>query len=289
MSAGSTPADDTRSWLEGGQGRAVVFLHGYPLTREIFRPQLEPISREYHAVLLDLPGYGRAEGQPVPETLAGFADHVHDFLTERFPAPVVLVGHSFGGYIALEMWRRHPERVGALVLTDTRSQPDTPEARQKRLATAKRLEEPGERLDAAEIVRGLLAPATLTGDRRLVDHLQEIVANVPASTVIATLRAIAERPDLTPVLSTIRVPTLVVWGEEDQLIPPSQSQSMVQQISGSVGVGIPRAGHLPSLESPEALSQALDTFLARVGPASSGYSGPEPRGGRYAAPDRHRP
>lgn len=262
------PSDSSPRWTERGRGRPVVFLHGYPLTHEIFSPQLESISRAYHVVLLDFPGYGLAQGQPIPRSLTGFADFVHDLLAERFPGPVSLVGHSFGGYVALELARKHPEQLASLVLADTRARADTPVAREKRLATAKRLEEPREHLDPGEVVRGLLARSTWSNDRALVERLTEMVAGVASRTIIATLRAIADRPDLTPILSTVHVPTLVIWGEEDQLIPPAESQEIVAHVVGCRGVGIPSAGHLPSLESPAAFSGAILAHLEQLGPAS---------------------
>lgn len=246
----------------------MVFLHGYPLTHEIFEPQLETMARDHHAILLDLPGYGRAAEQPVPESLSGFADRVHEFLAERFSTPVALLGHSFGGYIALELMRKHPEQLDALILANTRSTPDGTEAREARLATAKRLEDPAEHLDAGAVAKTLVAPATFESNRALVDRLRTIVSGVPSRTVVATLRAIAGRSDLTPVLSRIQVPTLVIWGEEDRLIPPAQSQSMVSLLPGGRGIGLPGAGHLPSLETPDAFSRAVLELLRRSGSSS---------------------
>lgn len=252
--------------IERGKGRPVVFLHGYPLSHEIWQPQLETLSTRHRVVLLDLPGYGLAQEWPVPDSLSGCAEIVHRTLARRFASPVVVVGHSFGGYVALELFRNHPEQFQALVLTNTRSEPDGAEAREKRLATAKRLEDPSQGLDVEETARGLLSPKTWEGAGPLPETVRRIVRNVPSRTIIGTLKAIAGRADLTPVLSTIHVPALVVWGEEDRLIPPAQSRSMVARVRGSSGVGIPEAGHLPSLEAPETFARAMDELLGRLSP-----------------------
>jgi 3-oxoadipate enol-lactonase len=254
------------SWpaLERGQGTPVVFLHGYPLNHEMWLPQLERLSARCRVVLLDLPGYGLARADPVPDTLSGFAESVHQSLSQHLPKRTVVVGHSFGGYVALELFRTHSDDFEALVLTNTRSEADAPEAREKRLATARRLEDPKETLDVEATVRGLFAPATWQAGDRVVDIARAMVRSAPAPTVIHTLRAIARRPDLTPVLSAISVPTLVIWGEEDQLIPPAQTRSMVTLIAGATGVGVPRAGHLPSLEAPGPFGEALENFLGHL-------------------------
>lgn len=270
MSDPATPIPVTSGWIDKGQGPPVVFLHGYPLTHEIFLPALEHISRTHHVYLLDLPGYGLSRGQEVPQTLGGFAEAVHEFLTARFRAPVAVLGHSFGGYVLLELLRTHPRDVGSIILADTRSQPDSPEARDKRLETARQLEAAEKRLDPAEVSRALFAPATLTRAPSLVRQVQDVVAGVPSRTVIWSLRAIAGRTDLTPVLAEVRVPALVLWGEEDHLIPPEQSRSMVPHLRGCQTAVISGAGHLPFLEAPEDFSRAALRFLEGVGPLPSG-------------------
>jgi pimeloyl-ACP methyl ester carboxylesterase len=256
--------DATWPVVERGHGKPVVFLHGYPLNHAMWEPQLEGLSAGHHVVLLDLPGYGLAQDSPVPETLSGFAESVHHTLARRFSAPAVVVGHSFGGYVALEWFRHHPEQFQALVLTNTRSEPDSAEAREKRLATARRLENPGQHLDVEETARGVLAPATWEAGGLVPNTVRAMVRSAQSRTIIGTLKAIAGRPDLTPVLPTITVPTLVIWGEEDTLIPPAQSRSMVPRIRASSGVGIPGAGHLPSLEAPAPFGNALVDLLGRL-------------------------
>jgi 3-oxoadipate enol-lactonase len=249
---------------ERGSGRPVVFLHGYPLNHEMWTAQLEGLSGVCHVVLPDLPGYGLEGSSPVPDTLSGFAEAVHARLMGRTLTPAVIVGHSFGGYIALELFRAHPEDFSGLVLTNTRSGADSPEAREKRLATIQRLADPSQHLDIEATARTLVAPATWEAGGRAVDIVLGMVRSASSSTIVGTLRAIAGRSDLTPVLSTVRVPTLVLWGEQDQLIPPAQTKSMVDRIPGSTGVNFPSAGHLPSVETPDAFDLALTDFLKRL-------------------------
>jgi 3-oxoadipate enol-lactonase len=249
---------------ERGTGRTVVLLHGYPLNHNIWTRQLESLSSDHHVVALDLPGYGLAAEDRVPETLSGFAEAVRDRLTRRFRGPVVLAGHSFGGYIALELIRTHPEVVEGLLLANTRSDPDTPEAREKRLATVRRVEDPAQGLDVDATAKGLVAPEEWESKGPAAQAAREIVAHAPPAAVVGSLKAMADRPDLTPMLGDIRVPTLVVWGEEDQLIPTAQTRSMVARIPSSRGVGIPGAGHLPCLERPDAFNHAASGLLERL-------------------------
>jgi 3-oxoadipate enol-lactonase len=263
-------SEESSKWpaLERGSGPAIVFLHGYPLNHSMWTPQLEDLSFSHHVILLDLPGYGLAGDWPVPDTLSGFAESVHRTLVERFSTPVAIAGHSFGGYVAMQLYRDHPEQFRALILTNTRSEPDTSEAKEKRLALASHLEDPSHGLDVDEVARGLVAPATWHMGGPVVESVRFMVRDARSATIRETLRAIANRPDSTPVLSSVRVPSLVVWGAEDRLIPPQQTQLMVPRIPGSMGVSIAGAGHLPSLEQPQVFTGVVRDFLSRV-PATS--------------------
>lgn len=257
-----------RMWpaVERGKGRTVVFLHGYPLNHAMWEPQLNSISNDHRVVLLDLAGFGLAADEPAPESLRDFSEKVFLTLAARFPIDVVVVGHSFGGYIALQLYRDHPGLLSGLILSNTRANPDSVEARQKRLDTVRRLGEPGQTLDVDGTARALLAPAHWQGGGALVESVRSMVREAPIPAIRGALTAIANRPDLRPVLPTISIPTLVLWGEDDQLIPPAESKSMVGEIPGSEGVGIPGSGHLPSMESPELFDQAVAQFLRRSTP-----------------------
>jgi pimeloyl-ACP methyl ester carboxylesterase len=255
--------------VERGTGRTIVLLHGYPLNHDIWARQLETLSTDHRVVALDLPGYGLAADQPVPDTLSGFAETVHRELARRFPDPVVLAGHSFGGYIVLELMRTHPEVAEALLLANTRSGADPPEVREKRLETVRQVEDPERGLDVDATAKGLVAPAEWTSNGPAAQAAREIVRRAPRAAVVGSLKAMARRPDLTPVLGEIGVPTLVVWGEADQLIPTDQTRSMVARIPSSRGVGIAGAGHLPCLERPDEFNAATTELLGRLGDAAA--------------------
>jgi 3-oxoadipate enol-lactonase len=257
------PSDAARPWIERGGGPPVVFLHGYPLDHRMWESQLVRFSDSHRVVLLDLPGYGLARAEEPADSLARAAEAVDRRLREVGSGPFVVVGHSFGGYVALELFHRHPEHFAHLVLTNTRSTADPADVREKRLATARRLEQPSEGLDIDEVARGLLSPAAWVAGGELRETVRSMVREAPVPTVRATLRALANRPDLTEVLPTIRVPTLVLWGEADRLIPPPESRSMLDQLPRGTGVGLPGVAHLPSLEGPELFGRALADFLGQ--------------------------
>src|SRR5580692_11133478 len=130
-----------------GTGAPIVFLPGYPLDHRIWSEQLSGLSDANEVVLIDLPGFGADWRTKSPETLAGFTEAVADTLLSGRQHPATIVGHSFGGYIALQLYLDHSELFDRLVLVSTRSTPDTPDQQAKRLAAAQRLEGPKEGLD----------------------------------------------------------------------------------------------------------------------------------------------
>jgi pimeloyl-ACP methyl ester carboxylesterase len=250
-----------------GHGPSVVFLPGYPLDHRIWNEQLTALSDDHTVVLVDLPGFGADWRTTAPETLTGFAESVADTLLSGRQRPATIVGHSFGGYIALKMYLDHSELFDRLVLVSTRSTSDTPEQRAKRLAAAQALEGPDRHLDVEATVRGLVAEASWEASSSAVRVAREAVASVRADSARGALRAMASRPDLTPVLRDVKVPTLVLWGTADRLIPPAETEAMVSIVPQATGIGIPGAGHLPMLETAERFNSALRGFLGGRPPA----------------------
>lgn len=259
VSANVLPHDDR------GGGDPVVLLHGYPLNRSIWASQLDAFQATNRVIALDLPGFGQANALPTPEDIWTLGDQVSASIADLASPPAVLVGHSFGGYLALQIAQDHPERVRALVLVSTRSEADTDEARAKRLATISRLRGEGPGPYSVETARALLSP-THAVDAELFPKVLAAVRSAPVSAMVPTLLAMANRPDYSEFAATLKVPTLVVWGEEDRTIAPETTKKLIQQIPKAKGAPIAKAGHLPFLENPTVFNQAVQAFLSSLPP-----------------------
>lgn len=244
-----------------GAGNPIVLLHGFPLHRGIWKGQLDPLAVGHRVIALDLPGYGQASTLRAPESLEGITAVVDASVHAIASPPAVVVGHSLGGYVALHRYADHPERVRALVLTSTRTEPESEPSVAQRHATIARLRQEGPGGFAVETARNLLAPANAS-NADLFPVVLQMVRSAPVPAMISSLLALANRPDLSDLLPEVRAPTLVVWGEQDRTIPPEQTKKLVKAIPGAKGVGIPGAGHLPFLENPAAFNQAVLEFLS---------------------------
>jgi len=254
----------TIGYESSGEGPAVIFLHAFPLHRSMWTPQVEALRGTVRTVALDFRGFGESELPTPAFSLADLADDVVGAARALGIARAVVVGLSMGGYVAFRVVDRFPEFVRALLLADTRAEPDTPEARARRLLLADRAEREGVSA-LADFVQGLLGPTTKAERPEVVGRVREIIGEPDPRALAAALRAMADRPDSRPLLPAIGVPTLVLVGEEDGLTTPDSARVIAGGIRGSTLMVIPRAGHLSNLEAPEAFTAELLAFVRAVG------------------------
>ena len=192
-------------------------------------------------------------------------------LLAQAPARFALAGHSMGGRVALEVMRIAPERVTHLGLFDTGHLPKPAGAAgdeevRKRMALLAIARERGVRAMAAEWVKGMVAPLRL-GDQPLMDSILDMFERKSTDTFERQLRALIQRPDATPVLQQIQVPTLVLCGALDAWSPPVQHQAIADVIPARPAVvSIPDCGHMAMQERPEAVVQAMRQWLALESP-----------------------
>jgi pimeloyl-ACP methyl ester carboxylesterase len=250
-------------WKEAGSGRdAVLFVHGFPLTGALWEDELAEAASGWRYLAPDLPGFGGSPALPeMPLTMDLLADLLATFLDEQRLERAVVCGLSMGGYIAFALWRRHPQRVRALVLTSTRAGPDTPDTRRGRYERAARVRAEGTHAVTEPMVPQLLSEATRRERPEIVARLRGIMNRVTVEGLAGVLEGVAERPDSTPTLATINVPTLVLAGEDDTISPPEEMRALADAIPGAVFRMLPGAGHLTPLEAPDAFNAELRAFL----------------------------
>jgi 3-oxoadipate enol-lactonase len=247
------------SYREFGEGAPVVLLHAFPLDGRMFEPQAEAFAGRL--VVPDFPGFGRSPRAPAQPDVRYYAEGVRGLLDRLESERVVLGGVSMGGYVVFECLRLFPERVSGLILANTRPEPDSEEMRENRKKMARRVAEEGvEALIELQIPR-LLAPSTLENNKRVVEKVRTMILESNPNGIVAALGAMRERPDSTPLLGKIEVPTLVIGGEEDEICTPEVMGAMAEKIPDSRHVTLPGAGHLSNLEAPKGFNAALKELL----------------------------
>jgi 3-oxoadipate enol-lactonase len=247
-----------------GAGPAVLFLHAFPLNLRMWDAAARALEGTHQAVRFDARGFGGTPPGDGLLTMEKIADDAVALLDHLGLSRVVVCGLSMGGYAAFALMRRHPERVRALVLADTRTAPDSAEAKKSRSVQADTVRSEG----PAGIADGFLQKAVGDTTRKerpeVVARVREMILTASSRGIVDALAGLAARADSGPTLREIKVPTLVVCGTEDALTPVADSEAIHHGIPGSRLDLIPRAGHLPALENPPAFNAALAGFLATV-------------------------
>ncbi|MFJ7215779.1 alpha/beta fold hydrolase [Amycolatopsis sp. NPDC098790] len=252
-------------------GQPVLLVHGHPFDRSLWRPQAEHLAERGHRVVTpDLRGYGDSKSgdSETGDTKTGldvFAQDLVELADHLRLASFVLGGLSMGGQIVMQLTKDHPGRVAALLLADTFPGLDTQVAKQARYDTADRITEEGMERYADELLPKMISKQTRETRPDVEAHVRRMMTHAPAEGAAAALRGRAERPDYTPALRHIDVPTLVVVGSEDEFTPVADAELIHREIPGSTLVVVEGAGHLPNLERETEFNDALDTFLTSSG------------------------
>jgi pimeloyl-ACP methyl ester carboxylesterase len=210
-----------------------------------------------------LRGFGES-ARDNPGGVDGYADDAAALLDALDVERAVIAGLSMGGYAALAFWRRHRARVRALVLCDTKATADSEAARGARLEMQALVAERGSMAVANQMIAGMVGRTTREKNPELVDELHRMMSLAPVQGIVDALDALRTRPDSTPTLATIDVPTLIVVGDEDVLTPVKDARTMHLAITGSRLEVIAGAGHVSNMERPATFNHALSEFLVSL-------------------------
>jgi pimeloyl-ACP methyl ester carboxylesterase len=209
----------------------------------------------------DLRVVGHSLGEAAQGGMKEFAHDLAALLDSLNIDQVVLCGLSMGGYIAFEMVRRYRQRLRGLILCNTRAETDSPDGRLARDHLIALVRESGREALAEHMLPKLLAPGSLETLPAVVEHVQAMMLRNHETGIIDALIAMKHRADASPLLGDIDVPTLVVAGEADQLIPMERARAMSAAIPDARFTLIPASGHLAPLEQPITTSRVLSGFL----------------------------
>jgi 3-oxoadipate enol-lactonase len=237
----------------------LLLIHAWPVDARMWEPQREAV-RDVPVVAPHLPGFGGTQPDGEVLTMRAATDRVLAELDAAGMERAVVGGLSLGGYVAFEVWRTARDRVAGLVLANTRAVADAPEGAEGRRALATRLRSEGNVLvDEPPPLLSEHAPDDLWS------RVRRWIADQPAEAIASAALGMAERPDSTPDLATIDVPTLAITSTGDRLIPPAITAEMAGQIPGARLQTIEGAGHLSNVEGSDAFSEALLEHLEFCG------------------------
>ena len=245
-----------------GTGLPVVLLHAFPLSSAMWLAQREGLARACRVITPDLRGFGGSRLGDDEPSLDLMADDVARVLDAEGVARAVIGGLSMGGYVTMAFCRRHPDRVLGVILAATKASPDTDAARGNRERVAREVLADGSDVLVREVLPGLTGPTTRQRRAMVSGRVKGLVQSAPPQAVAWAQRAMAGRPDSFDTLAGLKVPALVLAGEEDELAPPSDARAMAEAVPEGRLEVIPEAGHLIAVEQPEAFNDAVTRFLS---------------------------
>lgn len=242
----------------------IIFIHGFPLNKSMWNPQMEAFKNEYRVIAYDIRGHGKSEPGEMDFSMNLFAIDLIHLMDAFYIQKAILCGLSMGGYIALNAIENYPNRFSALVLCDTNCMADPASVIDNRLQTIRELQDEGPEKYADESLQKLFAPDSFTKHVYEVESVRKMIVKTPVHSIINTLRALLTRNESCSKLHEIKIPVLVMVGGQDTITPPSKAQLIHEKTPHSILEIIPDAGHLSNLENPTVFNEKLRKFLYSI-------------------------
>ena len=247
-----------------GHGPAMMLVHGYPLSGELFSRNRAVLARRYTVVTPDLRGFGSST---TPDTKGGVELYAKDMLAVMDHLSIkraIIGGMSMGGPVVLEMYREAPQRFRGMVLIDSTSFPANDVEKAQWPGFGKQARDKGVASMIPVLMPQMLTTKTRTGDPALVKYIGGIVKKGSANAAVGGGDTLASRPDSRPTLAHVKVPVLFLVGSDDPIYPVEMNQKMHQDTPGSRLVVVPGAAHAAIIEKPEACNRAIEAWASTV-------------------------
>ncbi|HZV82192.1 MAG TPA: alpha/beta fold hydrolase [Geobacteraceae bacterium] len=247
-----------------GTGLPLLLIHGFPLSRRIWAPQLEELQGTFRIIAPDLRGFGESDVPEGPYSMDIFADDMIGLLDHLGIDRAAVCGMSMGGYILLNMLDRYPQRVRAACFMVTRGGADDVAGKERRLFLAREVLAKGPQVVTDAFSKILFSSRAGDEEADLIGEVSRIMAQTSTQGLAGGLLAMRERPDYTSRLADFRIPSLVIGAELDQAIPPAESRLLAERLPDARLVLVPDAGHMAGMENPAVVNRELHRFLTAI-------------------------
>jgi len=254
-----------------GSGGPVILLHSFLCSGEMWREQVEPLAEKWQVINVDARGHGSSGPVLEPFSIYDMVDDATAVLDAAGVQRAVWAGLSIGGMVGLRAALREPDRVAGLALLDTDAGTEPFWRRIEYRALGTVTATLGTRFVARQIVRRMFGPTTRRQQPDLVSEWSQRFVDAHVPSMLNTLRALLERDDLAPHLSSIELPALVLVGDEDAALPPDRARALAAALPQATYREVPGAGHLSALERPDTVTSTLQAYLDEVYSSASPF------------------
>lgn len=247
-----------------GHGHPIFLIHGYPLSNKLFDKNRQALESQYEVITLDQRGYGQSKAPTANATIKTYAQDALAVLDKLQVKKAIIGGMSMGGPVVLEMYREAPQRFAGMILMDTTAVPANAAEAGLWNGVAKLVQQKGVDQLPPVLIKDMLTGKTRMNDQQLVDTMKGIVKSASKNGAIAGAKALANRPDAQPTLSTIRVPTLIIVGVQDTIYPMSMAKDMQKAIPNAKLAMIDGAAHAAVIEKPKQVNTAIQNWAQQI-------------------------
>lgn len=245
----------TLAYERFGKGKPLMLIHGFPLDHTSWNEITPLLEDKFDIILPDLRGFGQSTTVETPYTISDMADDLAALLDHLGIEKIALAGHSMGGYVALAFAKKYPQRVSGLGLVSSQAAADPLERKEGRYKTAADVAEKG-----VNVVTEAMTPK-LSADMKVQAFVRDVIGKQSKSGVMGALKAMAERENLLPLLSSFLFPFVLIHGNADALIPIERAREIKAVLPSAQLVELQGAGHMPMMEFAELTTEGL-RFLA---------------------------
>jgi pimeloyl-ACP methyl ester carboxylesterase len=257
-------SDSSLAYVEAGQGLPIVLLHGFCETKEIWKSFMEPLSKKFRVIAVDLPGFGENPPLFKPVTIADIAEQIYNFVHDMGLDKVVMIGHSMGGYVSLAFAEKFPMRLAGLGLFHSTAYSDNAEKKHARDKTIEFIE----RYGTEEFVDEFVPPLFFEGRKKdLKEEIKMVIEmgkNTSKMSVIEAIRAMRDRKDRTKVLEKIACPVLFIVGKNDIAVNFSSSVNQFWLPAYSTVHILNNTGHMGMLERSAETCLMVEHFVEQI-------------------------
>jgi len=241
----------------------IILIHGMTFDHTTWNPQIHVLKKNYRVIAYDMRGHGLSDVGDGQYTYKMFANDLIDLMDHLGIEKAVLCGLSMGGAVSIRTYEMYPDRIRALILSDTRSEADSNDTKEWREDSIELIKNNKLKTFTNNFLEATFAKDSFKSHPEAVELIRNIMLSSSPRGICGVLLAQAARTDMTHVLPKIKVPTLIMIGENDNFTPLSSSQMMNEKIADSELKIIPKAGHISNLENTLEFNRNLTEFLRR--------------------------
>ncbi len=241
-----------------GHREPLVLIHGYPLDRTTWNEVASLLESDFDLVIPDFRGMGQSDAVDKTYTVTELASDIGSLLDHLKIQKAFVAGHSMGGYVALAFARAYPNRMRGLGMISSQVLADPPERKEGRYKTAAEVAEKG----IGVVVKSMASK--LSANARIQAFVREVIQRQKPAGVIGSLKAMAERDNSSELFKSFKFPVVIVHGDADTLIPVERGLEMKAALPSAHYAEVKDAGHMPMMENPKEVAEALRFFLKQI-------------------------